>query len=481
MGIETLIFDDEQKIDSARDIINDDINNTARELVLDILREAFEEVQNDANSIENMEILPKLNASLSEDQYSGQLSSRNNTPAKIRRLSENQQICDDSPLTKKLPKDEDSDVETPLPQTLSTEILKKSNEFCPSSMTITPAVVPEKVDVHDISTWSSLDDSARELVPRPSVRENLEDTTLEARKSEVVDKINQQQEMLQLLKEQYQAKTKIYEEIIKLSEEEIRGGEILEGDESNITNNSSGISGRQIRTSTTSTGTIKAPLTTIETYLPTEVSTESMACELNSELSKNNSSIPGTESNLSVSKTSQESGSSYSSKASDQTIGRTMMKTEDRRSINMAKEKTVKEDTRVIVSHTTQNEKSKKSVKAKKETTEEVLPVSKPPADRPSMIANLNESIYATPKINMNSKLEQECFETPKLQKTDLLTDNKNLGSTSNISTGTFESGRATPTMGKSTSPGKRDNKGRRQNRRRGKKKAANSKSIGVN
>ena len=375
--IETLIFDEEeskQKIDSARDIITDDINNTARELVIDILREAFDEVQNETeNSVEKIDVCPKLNASLSEDQYSGQLSSRNNSPAKIRRLSENHQICDDSPLAKKQVKnDVDSDVETleneTLPQTLSTEILKKIADV-QSSRTITPAVVPEKVDVHDISNWS-LDDSARELVPRPSVRENLEDTTLEARKTEVVDKINQQQQMLQLLKEQYQAKTKIYEEIIKLSEDErLNGlvGENLECD-SSVTNNSSSISGRQIRTSTTSTGTIKAPLTTIETYLPTEVSTESMAGELNDEIK--NSTIPGVESNLSVSKTSQESGSSYNSKESDETIGRTMKKTEDRRSINMAKEKTVKEDTRVIASHTTQNEKSKKSTKAKKETTE---------------------------------------------------------------------------------------------------------------
>ena len=118
---------------------------------------------------------------------------------------------------------------------------------------------------------------------------------------------------------------------------------------------------------------------------------------------------------------------------------------------------------------------------------DEGFSAAKPPAERPSMTANMNESIYSTPKINMNNKLaekiiEEESFETPKLQKTsDLLTDNNNLGSTSNISTATFESGRATPTLGKPSSPGKRDNKGRRPNRRRKKKGGNSNASIGVN
>jgi len=246
------------KIESGQDIMQNSINleilNIARDIVENTFIGAFSEMQRlvDTDEIDNELrtclineaaknlILSKSNASLSEDQYSGQLSSRNNTPAKIRKLSENQQIFSaQSPLVKQLENEElefaDSDVESPnepkifeheAKATESREFLAKTSETVETAepvetikpvetndttrtasetvifqnsfvytetsaesipttnqkkstvqSIITPAVKPENVNMHDISEWSL--DESRELIPRPSVRDDLSRTTLE--------------------------------------------------------------------------------------------------------------------------------------------------------------------------------------------------------------------------------------------------------------------------------------------------------------
>jgi len=527
----------------ARDILEEEIRYIAKDIVENTLVSAFTEVQKISDEAEEIVRLGRLegieekqNASLEEDQYSGQLSSRNNTPAKIRKLSENQQIFDTgfdlnvSPLVKN--EKFDSDVEST--ENVSKSIRKSENERFPKmfspvakkidaveandtvvstknvdtsdkshltlestetvgstskiqsrdSNVITPAIIPEQVNVLDISNWSQ--DEARELINRPSVRQNIEETTLDARRVDGVKAVNDNLELLSLLKEQYVAKEKIYQEVLNLSIDEL--GKVNQENNNDLPiSKTSSITEQNKRTSTTSSGTIKAPYTTIETYLPTYISSDSMAAQIN----EANEMVEPRDSTTSVSKTSQESSSSNTSKDSDQTIGRRMRRNDDMRSITIAKERDANKDSRVIVSQTTQNEQNKKLKKdggntkntaAGKTTTKPIHvdvakitadTITRPPAESLKVDdLKLDESKYTTPKVNQKVKdnlEDSQVYETPVGGKVLQLDSNNTLSSVdrqrSNISEST-DGGRATPTM--RSSP-KRDGKGRRQNRKRNK------------
>jgi len=619
------------EIESGQDIMQNSINleilNIARDIVENTFIGAFSEMQRlvDTDEIDNELrtclineaaknlILSKSNASLSEDQYSGQLSSRNNTPAKIRKLSENQQIFSaQSPLVKQLENEElecpDSDVESPnepkifeheAKATESREFLAKTSETVETGETvktfetietietaepvetikpvetndttrtasetvifqnsfvytetsaesipttnqkkstvqsiITPAVKPENVNMHDISEWSL--DESRELIPRPSVRDDLSRTTLEARKDDKRETIKENLEVYKLLHEQAIAKEQIYHEIMSFNDkfenrygedkfeesekfekseksgksttiqqtfppislkrsefQEIRTGETNEQLEHDFNQTLNDSEENLELVAETSNETILAPLTTIETYLPNLLSSDSIAFTMDEsngglpdyihesdDLARKSSSI----SNVSVSKTSQESN------ASDQTIGRTMNRTADMKSISMAKERAAMDDTRVILSQTTQNESSKRSkskgvsgkgVSGKAgnlatgiEKPSEISKntTSQPPAETTTLLPpNMNNSKLSTPKVNckIEDLDDSQIYETP-------IGGNKMETSFSNISETTSRC--ETPTMkasGNSLSGSPSKDKKKRQNRKRNKGKGGASK-----
>ena len=306
---------------------------------------------------------------------------------------------------------------------------------------ITPAVKPENVNMHDISEWSV--DESRELIPRPSVREDLSRTTMEARQEDERETIKDNLEVYKLLHEQAITKEQIYHEIMsfndkfenryeeeeeeeksekstmiqhsfppislkkskfqELGPKELLGpGEVkvqLEHDFDKTKNQDSEENDLQL-VAETSNETIMAPLTTIETYLPTLLSSDSLAFTMNETsggipdyihdsnelIARESSSI----SNVSVSKTSQESNDS------NQTIGRTMNRTADMTSISMAKERAAghMDDTRVIVSQTTQNEASKRSRSSKGVTGKAATNAATIGIEKPSEISkNTTEKI----------------------------------------------------------------------------------------